>query len=138
MAGPPTSIPTLEAIQALVKEFEAHYNARDVERLVALFTDDGRLLLPHCGAAQGHAAIRDLVETGMAQFDPLDTVIEPTHIEFSSDIAFSIGNSRHNVRFFYGRRVDEQRKWVSALRREHGEWKLVALIYNTDLPMPRR
>ncbi len=141
MAAQPTPLPKLDedqAIRALVGEFETHYNARDIEKLLALFTDDGRLLLPHCEAVQGHDAIRNLMLEGFVQFDPRDTVIEPAHIEFSGEIAFCIGYSKHNVRFFYGRRVDERRKWVSGLRREHGQWKLAALIYNTDLPMPRR
>ncbi len=82
--------------------------------------------------------MRDLLQEGLAQFDPRNTIIKPTHIEFHGDIGFCIGHSTHNVRFFYGRRVDEHRKWITTLRRERGQWKLVALIYNTDLPMPRR
>jgi len=35
-------------------------------------------------------------------------------------------------------RIDNRSKWVTNLRRERGQWKLVALIYNTDLPVPGR
>ncbi len=141
MAAQPVRVPELDdeqAIRALAKQFESHYNARDVEKLLALFTDDGRLLVPHREAAHGRAEMRALFQEGLDWFDPHDTVIAPTHIEFSGDVGFTIGYSTHNVRFLYGRRIDEHRKWITTLRREHGQWKLVALIYNTDLPMPRR
>ncbi len=141
MAAKPTPVPALDperAIRALAKEFQTLYNARDIEKLLALFTDDGRLLLPHRDAAQGQAAMRPAIQEGFDRLDPRNTVIEPTHIEYAGDIAFSIGHHTNNVRLPDGTRIDDRSKWVTALRRERGQWKLVALIYNTDLPVPGR
>ena len=141
MAAKPTPMPALDpeqAIRALAKEFQTLYNARDIEKLVALFTDDGRLLLPHRDAAQGQAAMRAAIQEGFDQLDPRNTIIEPTHIEYAGDTAFSIGRHTNNVRLPDGTRIDDRSKWITALRRERGQWKLVSLIYNTDRPMPGR
>jgi uncharacterized protein (TIGR02246 family) len=141
MAAKPTPVPALDpeqAIRALAKEFQTHYNARDIEKLLALFTDDGRLLVPHRDAAQGRAALRSAMQEGFNQYDPRNTVIEPTHVEYAGDVAFSIGHHTNNVRLPDGTRIDDRSKWVTTLRREFGKWKLVALIYNTDLPVPGR
>lgn len=141
MAAKPTPVPALDpeqAIRALAKEFETHYNARDMEKLLALFTDDGRLLAPYREAVQGYPALRSMMQEGFNQYDPRNTVIEATHVEYSGDIAFSIGTSTNNVRLPDGTRIDDRGKWVTTLRRKLGQWKLVALIYNTDLPVPGR
>ncbi len=141
MAAKPTPVPALDpeqAIRALAKEFEINYNARDIEKLLALFTDDGQLLVPHREVAQGHAALRATIQDAFEQYDPRDTVIDPTHIEYGGDKAFSIGHHTNNVRLPDGTRIEDRSKWMTALRRERGQWKLVALIYNTDLPVPVR
>jgi len=141
MAAKPTPMPALDpeqAIRALAKEFQALYNARDTEKLLALFTHDGWLLLPHRDAAQGQAAMRAAIQEGFDQLDPRNTIIEPTHIEYAGDTAFSIGRHTNNVRLPDGTRIDDRSKWITALRRERGQWKLVALVYNTDLPVSGR
>ncbi len=132
----PVALDSETAIRALAKEFETCYNARDIEKLLLLFTDDARLLVPNHDPVQGHVAIRALLQEGFDQFDPVSNVIEPEHVEHAGDIGFSMGRHMNNVRLPDGNRMEDHGKWVTALRREHGQWKLVALIYNTNLPMP--
>lgn len=141
MTAQPTPAPALDPerdIRALAKEFETHYNARDIDRLLALFADDGQLLVPNRDRAQGQVVLRAMFQEVFSQFDPRHNVIETTHVEHSGDIAFSIGYHTSNVRLPDGTRIDDRGKWVTALRRELGKWKLVGLIYNTDLPLPSR
>ena len=139
MAAKPTPVPALDpeqAIRALATEFETHYNARNIEKLVSLFTSDGRLMPEFRQVAQGRDELRTMLEEGFQKHDPLNTVIETQHVEYSEDTAFSIGTCSNNIRMPDGTRRDDRTKWVTALRRERGQWKLVALINNTDLPMP--
>ncbi len=139
MAAKPSPVPALEpeeAIRALAKEYETYYNARNVERLVGLFASDGRILPMFDKKAEGREQLRTRLQEGFDQFDPRNVMIETTHVEFSGDIAFSLGTVSGNVRLPDGSRQDDQGKWVAGLRRERGQWKLAALIHNTDLPMP--
>lgn len=137
MAAKPIPVPAADAevaIRALAKEFETLYNARNIEKLVALFAIDGRLMPMFREAAQGPNALRTMLKEGFERHDPRNHVIETKYVEFSGDLGFSIGVSTHNMLLPDGKRGDDRGKWVTTLRREGGQWKIVALTYTTDLP----
>lgn len=140
MAARATPVPPVDtetAIHDLARNYQDFFNARKLDNVVALFTDDGGLLVPNHKAAHGRAAILTLLQEGIRETDPRNTVIETTQYEFSRDIAFSIGTTTSNLLLPDGSRVDDRSKWVALMRNEHSEWKIVALMYNSDLPMPR-
>jgi len=137
MAAKPIPVPAAEpeqAIRALAKEFETQYNARNIEKLVALFASDGRLMPMFREEAQGPSALRIVLKEGFERHDPRNHVVETKQVEFSGNLAFAIGVSTHNMILPDGNRGDDRGKWVTTLRRENGQWKIVALIYTTDLP----
>lgn len=137
MAAKPIPVPAVDAeqaIRALAKEFETQYNARNVEKLLVLFAIDGRLMPMFREAAQGPKALRTMLQEGFARHDPRNHVVETNYVEISGDLAFSIGVSSHNARLPDGTRILDRGKWVTTLRREGGQWKIVVLMYTTDLP----
>lgn len=136
-ATPAPPMDTETAIYDLARNYQDFFNARELDNVVALFTDDGGLLVPNRKAAHGRTAILSLLQEGIREADPHNTVIETTQYEFSRDIAFSIGTSTSNVRLPDGSRVDDRSKWIALMRNERGVWKIVALMYNSDLPVPR-
>jgi ketosteroid isomerase-like protein len=125
---------TESAIHELARNYQDFFNARKLDNVVALFTDDGSLLVPNCTATHGRAAILALLQQTVRESDPRNCIIETTQYEFSRDIAFSIGSSSSNVRLPDGTRFDDRSKWVSLMRNERGVWKIVALMYNSDPP----
>jgi uncharacterized protein (TIGR02246 family) len=139
MAAKPIPVPALDpeqSIRAVAKEFETHYNARDIEKLLALFANDGRILAPFREGVAGRGPVRTVLEEGFKKYEPRNTVIETTYVEYSGDIAFSLGTNTSNILMPDGSRIDDRGKWMTSMRRERGQWQLVALIYNTDLPLP--
>ncbi len=132
-----TPMDTETAIHELARNYQVFFNARKLDELLAMFTEDGSLLVPNRKPAHGRAEMKALLEEGIRQFDPRDVTIETTQYEFSRDVAFSIGTSTSNVRLPDGTRFDDRAKWVCVMRNQRDEWKIVALIHNSDLPIPR-
>ena len=124
-----------QAIRALAQEYVQHYNARDVEKLVTLFAKDGRTLAPYRSLAEGTAAVRQAVQQTINDYDPRDLKVETKRVEVEGNIAFSIGTFTMNVRTPKGTRLDDKGKWIVALRREDGKWRIVGHCFNTDLPI---
>ena len=133
-ARPAPPINPKTAIHDLARNYQDFFNARELDSVVALFTDDGSLLVPNHKAVHGRAAILALLQEGIHETDPRNSTIETTQHEFSREIAFSIGTSSSNVRLPDGSRYDDRSKWVSLMRIERGQWKIVALMYNSDPP----
>jgi uncharacterized protein (TIGR02246 family) len=136
MATKPVTLTEAEqAIRRLAQEYVKHYNARDVDKLVALFAKDGRTLAPHRPLAEGTAAVRQAVQQSITDYDPRDLKVETTRVEVEGNIAFGLGTFTMNVRTPKGTRLDDKGKWIVALRRENDMWRIVGHCYNTDLPI---
>ena len=136
MATKPVTLTDAEqAIRALAQEYVKHYNARDVEKLVTLFTKDGRTLAPYRPLAEGTAALRQVLQQDITDYDPRDLKVETARVEVEGNIAFSLGTFSMNVRTPKGTRLEDKGKWIVALRRENGMWRIVGHCFNTDLPI---
>lgn len=136
MATKPVTLTEAEqAIRALAQEYVKHYNARDVEKLVTLFTKDGRTLAPYRPLAEGTAAVRQALQQSISDYDPRDLKVETTRVEVDGNIAFSLGTFTMNVRTPKGTRLDDKGKWIVTMRRESGMWRIVGHCFNTDLPI---
>ena len=134
---PAPPMDTETAIHELARNYQDFFNLRKIEDVAALFTEDGTLLVPNRKAAHGHAEILAVLQQSVRDLDPRNAIIETTQYEFSRDIAFSIGTSTSNVRLPDGSRFEDRSKWAALMRNERGIWKMVALMYNSDLPLPR-
>src|SRR5687768_16680341 len=67
-AAPPSVDTAAEeaALKAATATWLASYNAGDVEKIVALYAEDGVLMPPHAPVATGHAAIRTFLTADTA------------------------------------------------------------------------
>ena len=137
MAANPITLDAESAIHELAQQYEAHSNARRFDDITSLFAEDGSLLVPNHKVACGRAEIRTVLQEMFQTFDPRNIKIETRQYEYSRDVAFSIGISTSSVKLPDGTRFDDRSKWVAAMRNQKGEWKLVALIFNSDLPAAR-
>jgi uncharacterized protein (TIGR02246 family) len=135
MPKPTTPTDAEQAIRALGQEYVRYYNARDVDKLVALFTKDGCTFAPYHPLAEGTAALRQALQQSLTEYDPRDLRVETTHVEVDGNIAFSFGTFTMNLRTPKGPRLDDKGKWIVTLRREGGTWRIVGHCFNTDLPI---
>lgn len=124
-----------QAIRALAQEYVTHFNARDVDKVVALFASDGRTFAPFRPPAQGTAALRQVLQQSISEYDPRDLKVETTHVEVDGNIAFSFGTFAMNMRTPKGQRLDDKGKWITTLRQEGGTWRIVGHCFNSDVPI---
>ncbi len=131
-----TDLETQQIIRGIAQDYAKYMNARDIDKLLAFYTPDGSILPPFKPMVQGPMAIRHLMEEMYKEADPRNVKIETTHVEFSENLAFSVGTFTMNALLPTGKRVDYRGKWITTLRQVPGMgWKLVSHIYNSDLPI---
>ncbi|MFQ5776727.1 MAG: YybH family protein [Terriglobia bacterium] len=124
------------AIRETANEWMNAANAKDVERLVDLYADDASLFPPNAPLVTGKEAIgtawSELIESpGFA------TSLQTTKVEISraGDLAYSVGTYEDTRNDPEGNPVTDRGKWVVALKKQpDGAWKIVADIWNLDLP----
>ena len=111
-------------------EWQAAMNAGDVDGIVALYTDDARLMPPNGETTLGHDGIKAtfgaLIEAG--------ATVELNEIETQSsgDVAYNVGTYKLTI----GGDVVDQGKYIETWRRGgDGVWLMSNDIWNSDLPV---
>jgi ketosteroid isomerase-like protein len=130
--------PTVNAeqmIRVLAQDFVKHYNERNIDKLVTLFANDGRLFGPFHPMVEGPKGLRKHFEQTFKEYDPRNLTVVTTHVEVCGEIAFCLGSAEMNLRIPSGRRLDDLGNWIVALRRVGMDWRIVAHCYNTALPI---
>ena len=141
-AAPPSPPDTRAADESAVREADAAYSkafeAKDVEAVVGFFADDGLDLSPNAPMLTGKEAIRKSASEMMA-IPGLTLSWQPTKVEASrgGDLAYSIGTYQGTMSDAKGKPVADRGKYVTVWRKgPDGKWKVLADIYNSDLPAP--
>ncbi len=123
-----------QMIRAIPEEFVQHHEKRNIDGLIGLFTDDGQIMPPFHPLARGKAALRESFRTEFDELDPRALKVETTRVEVVGNIGFSMGTFSINLKLPTGKRIDEQGKWLAAVRRAGATWKIVAHCWNSNLP----
>jgi ketosteroid isomerase-like protein len=124
-AGDPSEITARSA------EWDAALNAKDVDAIVALYTDDARVLAPNRPMTVGSDGVRaefgGMIDAGLS--------IKLTSIE-----ATVVGDIGHNVGSYVlssGDTVVDVGKYLETWARgDDGVWRIANDIYNSDNPSP--
>jgi ketosteroid isomerase-like protein len=116
-------------ISAAAKAWNEALNAGDIESIVALYTEDARILPPNAEIAQGHDAVRKIfggmIDAGLG--GTLGT-IEATA---AGDIGYRVGTY---VLETADGTVADKGKYIETWRLVDGSWKISNDVYNSDLP----
>jgi uncharacterized protein (TIGR02246 family) len=116
-------------LAAKAEAWEAALNAGDVEAIVALYADDGRLLPPNGEMAQGGAAVRtifgEMVAAGVkGELETIEAMV-------AGDMGYRVGT--YQLTAPDGAVVD-QGKYIETWTMVDGEWKISNDIWNSDMP----
>ena len=135
-APPPVDAAAEEAANKAVNKawLEAN-NAGDVEKIVAMYADDGVLMPPHAAVATGHAAIRAFLtaDTAAAKAAGVKLVPGATTAGVAGDTGWESGS--YTATDASGTTVDSG-SYLSVSRKTNGKWLFVRDTYNSDRPMP--
>jgi uncharacterized protein (TIGR02246 family) len=120
-------------IRATGEDWAKHWNARDLEKLVAAYAEDAVYLPPHHPAVHGRGAIREYLKIPLSH-GVTNLRFDVTYIKYAGELAYDVGRYTMTVPHDGGSRNDEG-KYLTVWRREpDGEWKIVADTWSSDLP----
>ncbi len=122
-------------IRAIPDDFMQYHQARNISKLIKLFADDGRIMAPFRLAGQGKAGLREALHRGFSQYDQKNLRLTTIYVEVCGHVAFGFGSYNISVKLPTGTRLDDHGQWLVTLRRIATNWKMVALCWNSDLPL---
>ena len=123
------------ALKAATVTWLDSYNAGDVEKMVALYTDDGVLMPPNATVANGPAAIRAFLtaDTAASKAAGLKLVPGTATAGVSGDTGWETGT--YTIRDASGATVDSG-SYLSVSHKVNGKWLYYKDMYNSDRPLP--
>ncbi len=122
-------------IRAITDDFIQHHQTRNISKLLKLFADDGRIMAPFHLSGDGKSGLREALHTGFSQYDQKNLKLTTIYVEVSGHIAFGFGSYSVGLKLPKGKRIDDHGKWLITLRRIATNWKIVAVCWNSDLPL---
>lgn len=129
MAGPAVAAQH-EGYPSLSEDWEKHYNAGDAAGVAGLYTEDGVIMPPGAGAAQGRAAIEAMLIQDMAANARNQLAIDVVEQSASGDLGFARGT--FSMMDASGNTVDKG-KWLEVRKMVDGKWYIHSDIWNSDM-----
>jgi uncharacterized protein (TIGR02246 family) len=127
----------IKAIAKLETEWMKDIRAKDLERWVDHYAEDGSMLWPNSPVVTGRDNIRASIK-GRIKDPHYALVWQPEKIQTSDRLAYVRGRymlTRTDRRT--QEPVTDQGKYVTVYRKEEdGEWKVIEDIGNSDMPRP--
>ena len=135
-ASPPVDTAAEEtALKAVTAAWLQAYNAGDVEKIVAMYTEDAALMPPHAAVVTGHAAIRAFLTTDTAGAKAAGVKLVPgaATAGVAGDTGWESGS--YTIVDATGATVDSG-SYLSVSRKSNGKWLYIRDTYNSDRPLP--
>ncbi len=139
---PPSPPDTRAADEGAIREADAAWSkaaaAKDVEAYVGFLAEDASVFPPNEPMQTGREAIGKSASEMMAS-PGLALSWQASKVEVSrgGDLAYSTGTYEVTMNDPKGKPVTDRGKYVTVWKKQtDGAWKVVADIYNSDLPAP--
>jgi uncharacterized protein (TIGR02246 family) len=120
------------SIRRVGQEWAEHWNAGELEKLVAAYAEDAVYMPPHHGALHGREAIREYLK-GPIGHGVTDLIYEVTYIKRSGGLAYDVGRYSMSIPQDGGARQDRGKYLTVWKRQADGRWKIVADSFSSDL-----
>ena len=138
---PPPPPDTRAADEAAIRDADAQWaktaGANDLDGTVAYYVDDASLLPPNAPIANGKQAIRTMWAGLLGPGTSISWRATKVEVARSSDLATIMGTYQLTMNDPQGNPVNDKGKFVEVWKKQaDGKWKVVADIFNSDLPMP--
>ena len=139
---PPSPPDTRAADERAVREADAAWSkaasARDVERTVSFYADDGSGLSPNAPIVTGKEALRAYwSEAVSAPGFAISWQASKVEVARSGDLGYVVGTYEGAAKDAKGKLVTDRGKYMTVWKKQpDGTWKAVADMYSSDLPAP--
>ena len=140
--APQAAPDTREADERAIREIEIEGSkaaaAKDMERYMSFLADDAVEFEPGAPMVAGKDAIRkSLAAFFAAPGSSLSFQASKVVVARGGDLAYSYGTYAMTMNDAKGKPVNDKGKYVTVYAKQpDGKWKVVADIYNSDLPAP--
>jgi len=121
------------SIRRMGGEWAQHWNAGDLERVVAVYANDAVYLPPHHVAIHGHHAIQEYLKAPLSH-GVSDLAFDVTYIKQQGPIAWDVGTYRMTIPQNDGTKKEDHGKYLTVWRRVGKNWLIAADAWSSDLP----
>jgi ketosteroid isomerase-like protein len=119
-------------LKAFVEAWEQAFNANELDKVAAMYVEDGRRMPPNAETAMGHDGILAQLKASRALMSGVELEFEKTVVD--GTLAATLGT--YKIKGPDGSVVDNG-KWLAVGRKTDGGWKTVSDIWNSDQPLPQ-
>ena len=120
-------------IRQIGDDWARHWNAGELDSVVAVYAEDAVYLPPHHEAVHGRDAIREYLKAPLGH-GVSDLAFEVSYIKQQGPIAWDVGTYRMTIPQNDGTKKEDHGKYLSVWRRVGKNWLLVADAWSSDLP----
>jgi uncharacterized protein (TIGR02246 family) len=123
-----------DLIRKRIQDCVAAVGRGDVEAVARFYTRDGKFLIPNAPIAIGHDAVAGMWKH-LLSFPNVRLKFGPTLIEVAASGELAYDQGTYTLSFDGAKgRIEDRGKYVVVWKREDGEWRVAADIFNSDLP----
>src|SRR5438046_8641016 len=127
-----------QALRDLDAKWSAAAGAKDVDKTVSYYSEDAVVMPPNAPSAKTRETIRsawkEMLTTPGAAISWKATKVE---VAKAGDLAYVSGTYEEAMTDASGKSVKDHGKYVEVWKKQaDGTWKVVADIWNSDLPAP--
>jgi uncharacterized protein (TIGR02246 family) len=120
-------------IRRVGDDWARHWNAGELDGVVAAYAEDAVYLPPHHEAVHGRDAIREYLKAPLSH-GVSDLAFEVTYIKQRGPIAWDVGTYRMTIPQNDGTKKEDHGKYLTVWRRVGKDWLIAADAWSSDLP----
>jgi len=114
-------------------DWAQHWNAGELDKVVAAYAPDAVYLPPHHEAVHGRDAIHQYLQ-GPLSHGVSDLAFDVTYIKQSGNVAWDVGTYRMSVPQSDGTKREDHGKYLTVWKRAGTKWLITADAWSSDLP----
>lgn len=134
MRKPARSAGAAAMIRQIGDDWARHWNAGDLDQVVATYAPDAVYLPPHHEAVHGRDSIRQYLQMPLSH-GVSELAFDVTYIKQSGAVAWDVGTYRMSVPLSDGTRREDHGKYLTVWKRVGTKWLIAADAWSSDLPV---
>jgi uncharacterized protein (TIGR02246 family) len=119
-------------IRRIGDEWARHWNAGELDGVVAAYAEDAVYLPPHHEAVHGRDAIREYLKAPFSH-SVSDLAFDVTYIKQQGSIAWDVGTYRMSIPQSDSTKREDHGKYLTVWRRVGKTWMIAADAWSSDL-----
>ncbi|HEY4930398.1 MAG TPA: DUF4440 domain-containing protein [Terriglobales bacterium] len=121
-------------IRRIGSDWALHWNAGDLDKVVATYSADAVYLPSHHQAVHGREAIREYLRGPLSR-GATDLAFDVTYIKQHGGVSWDVGTYRMSVPQADGTNKEDRGKYLTVWKRVGTRWLIAADAWSSDLPL---